>query len=155
RLAEVARALHAIDHVGVIRLHTRVPVADAARVTDDLIAALRGRAAVYVLLHCNHPRELTPAARAACARLIDAGIPMLSQTVLLPGVNEDVETMAALMRALVAARIKPHYLHHGDLAPGTRGFRTTIAHGQRVMRALRGAVSGLCQPTYVLDIPGG
>ena len=155
RLGAVIAALNRIDHVGVIRIHTRVPVADPARVTPALAAALRGRAAVYVLLHCNHPRELSAAARAACARLVDAGVPMLSQTVLLRGVNDDPETMTRLMRGLVAARVKPHYLHHGDLAPGTRQFRTTIAAGQDLMRRLRGSVSGLCQPTYVLDIPGG
>jgi lysine 2,3-aminomutase len=155
RLGEIVAALNAIDHVGVIRLHTRVPVVDPARVTPALVDALKGRAPVYVLLHCNHPRELTAAARAACARLVDAGIPMLSQSVLLRGVNDDVATMTALMRALVAARVKPHYLHHGDLAPGTRRFRTTIGAGQRLMKALRGSISGLCQPTYMLDIPGG
>jgi len=155
RLGTVIAALNAIPHVAVIRIHTRVPVADPARVTPALVAALGGRAPVYVLLHCNHPRELTPAARAACARFVDAGIPMLGQTVLLRGVNDDVETMSRLLRELVAARVKPHYLHHGDLAPGTRGFRTTIDAGQRLMRALRGNLSGLCQPTYVLDIPDG
>ncbi len=155
RLADVVTALNAIAHVGVIRIHTRVPVVDPGRVTPALVAALQGRAPVYVLLHCNHPRELTDAARVACARLVEAGIPMLGQTVLLRGVNDDAATMTALLRALVAARVKPHYLHHGDLAPGTRGFRTSIAAGQALMGALRGTVSGLCQPTYVLDIPGG
>jgi lysine 2,3-aminomutase len=155
RLGEIVARLNSIDHVGVIRIHSRVPVVDPARITAELVAALKGRAAVYVLLHCNHPRELTEAARAACARLVDAGIPMLSQSVLLRGVNDDPATLAALMRAFVTARIKPHYLHHGDLAPGTGHFRTTIAEGQALMRALRGAVSGLCQPTYLLDIPGG
>ena len=155
RLAAVIAALNAVPHVAVIRIHTRVPVADPARVTPALVDALRGRAPVYVLLHCNHPRELTAAARAACARLVDAGVPMLGQTVLLRGVNDDVETMSRLLRDLVAVRVKPHYLHHGDLAPGTRGFRTTIARGQGLMRALRGTLSGLCQPTYVLDVPGG
>ena len=106
-------------------------------------------------LHANHARELTGAARAACARLVDAGIPMLSQTVLLKGVNDDAETLAALMRAFVEARVKPYYLHHLDAAPGTSHFRTTIAEGQRLMRSLRGRLSGLAQPTYVLDIPGG
>jgi lysine 2,3-aminomutase len=155
RLGEIVAALNAIAHVGVIRLHTRVPVVDPGRVTGPLIDALKGRAPVYVLLHCNHPRELTAPARAACARLVDAGMPMLSQTVLLRGVNDDVATLTALMRALVAARVKPHYLHHGDLAPGTRRFRTGIAAGQRLMTALRRDVSGLCQPTYMLEIPGG
>jgi lysine 2,3-aminomutase len=156
RLADVMRRLSAIDHVKVIRLHTRVPVADPSAVTDRLIAALRAAGkAVYVALHANHPRELTPAVRAACARLVDAGVPLLGQSVLLKGVNDDPETLGALMRAMVETRIKPYYLHHPDLAPGTSHFRTTIAEGQALMRAIRGRYSGLCQPTYVLDIPGG
>jgi lysine 2,3-aminomutase len=108
-----------------------------------------------VVLHANHPRELTAAARAACARLVDAGIPMLSQSVLLRGVNDDVATLSALLRNLVECRIKPYYLHHADLAPGTAHLRTGIAEGRALMRALHGRVSGLCQPAYVLDIPGG
>ena len=117
--------------------------------------ALRGDKATFVVLHANHPRELTEGARAAIARFVDAGIPMLSQSVLLRGVNDDVETLGALMRALVECRIKPYYLHHADLAPGTAHLRTTIAEGQGLMRALHGRYSGLCQPAYVLDIPGG
>jgi lysine 2,3-aminomutase len=151
----VAR-LAAIAHVKVIRFHTRVPVAAPGRVTRHLAAALRTEdAATYVVLHANHPRELTAAARTACARLVDAGIPMLGQSVLLKGVNDDAATLGALMRALVETRIKPYYLHHGDLAPGTSHLRTDIAEGQALMRALRGDYSGLCQPAYVLDIPGG
>jgi lysine 2,3-aminomutase len=111
--------------------------------------------ATYVVLHANHPRELSARARAACARIIDAGIPMLSQSVLLRGVNDDPDTLAALMRTLVENRIKPYYLHHGDLAPGTGHLRTTIPQGQALVRALHGRLSGLCQPNYVLDIPGG
>ena len=107
------------------------------------------------MLHANHARELTPAARAACARLVDAGIPMLSQTVLLRGVNDEAAVLGELMRALVECRIKPYYLHHGDLAPGTAHWRTGIEHGQALLRVLRGRFSGLCQPAYVLDIPGG
>src|SRR5205807_6844851 len=103
----------------------------------------------------NHPRELTPSARAAVLRLTRAGIPLLSQTVLLRGVNDDAAVLEALLRGLVAMRVKPYYLHHADLARGTAHFRTGIATGQRPVRALRGRVSGLCQPTYVLDIPGG
>ena len=155
RLRGIVAALDAVPHLGVIRLHTRVPVADPERVTPALIDALEAEKAVYVVLHCNHPREITPAARQACRAIQCAGIPMLSQSVLLRGVNDDAATLAALMRALVAARIKPYYLHHADLARGTGHFRTTIAEGQALMRALRGDVSGLCQPTYVLDIPGG
>lgn len=156
RLKDAMARLEAIPHVKVVRLHTRVPAVDPERVTPALVKALRcAGKAVYVALHANHPRELTPQARAACARFVDAGIPMLSQTVLLKGVNDDAETLGALMRAFVETRIKPYYLHHGDLAPGTSHLRTTIEDGQAVMRALRGRWSGLCQPTFVLDIPGG
>jgi lysine 2,3-aminomutase len=156
RLGEVMRRLGAIDHVKVIRLHTRVPAVDPSVVTDQLLAALEAPGkAVYVALHANHARELTPAARAACARIVDAGIPMLGQSVLLKGVNDDPETLGALMRAMVETRIKPYYLHHPDLAPGASQFRPAIAEGQALMRAIRGRWSGLCQPLYVLDIPGG
>jgi lysine 2,3-aminomutase len=155
RLKEVVRRLAAIDHVKVIRVHTRVPVAAPERITAALVRALRTEKASFVVLHANHPRELTREVRAACARLIDAGVPMLSQSVLLRGVNDDVETLGALLRALVESRIKPYYLHHADLAPGTAHLRTTITEGQALLRALHGRTSGLCQPTYVLDIPGG
>ena len=156
RLKDAMARLAAIPHVKVVRLHTRVPAVDPERITPALVKALKcAGKAVYVALHANHPRELTQEARAACARFIDAGIPMLSQTVLLKGVNDDAETLGALMRAFVETRIKPYYLHHGDLAPGTSHLRTTIEDGQAVMRALRGRWSGLCQPTFVLDIPGG
>ncbi len=156
RLAGIMADLAAIDHVRIVRIHTRVPVADPARVSGEMLAALKvPGATTWVALHANHARELTAAARAACASLIDAGIPMVSQSVLLRGVNDDVATLEALMRALVECRIKPYYLHHGDLAPGTSHLRTTLARGQELMRAIRGRVSGLCQPDYVLDIPGG
>jgi lysine 2,3-aminomutase len=156
RLCEVMRDLAAIEHVRVVRIHTRVPAVAPDKVTSALVRALKASGkAVYVVLHANHPRELTAAARVACARIVDAGIPMLSQSVLLRGVNDDADTVGSLMRALVECRIKPYYLHHGDLAPGTAHLRTTIAEGQGLMRALHGRLSGLCQPTYVLDIPGG
>jgi len=156
RIAEVTARLGEIAHVKVLRWHTRVPAVEPARVTPELVAALKSAGkTVYVALHANHPRELTEAARAACARIVDAGVPLLSQTVLLRGVNDDAETLAQLMRAFVEARVKPYYLHHLDLAPGTGHFRTTLAEGQALMRALRGRLSGIAQPTYVLDIPGG
>ncbi|MEO8318096.1 MAG: lysine-2,3-aminomutase-like protein [Bradyrhizobium sp.] len=156
RLAEIMADISAIDHVKVIRIHTRVPVAAPARIDHDMAAALRvAGAATWVAVHANHPRELSTEARVACARLVDAGIPLVSQSVLLRGVNDDAATLEALMRAFVECRIKPYYLHHGDLAPGTAHLRTTIAQGQELMRSLRGRVSGLCQPEYVLDIPGG
>jgi lysine 2,3-aminomutase len=156
RLRAVSQALASIEHVKIVRVHTRVPVASPERVTRDLVRSLKASGkTTYVVLHANHPRELTSAALAACARFIDAGIPMLSQTVLLRGVNDNAEVLGVLMRRLVENRIKPYYLHHPDLAPGTSHLRTTIAAGQKIIRALRGRTSGLCQPTYVLDIPGG
>ena len=156
RLAAIVEALAGIEHVKVVRVHTRVPVVAPARVTPALVRALKASGkATYVVLHANHARELSRKARAACARLVDAGIPMLSQSVLLRGVNDDAATLGELMRTLVECRIKPYYLHHGDLAPGTAHWRTSIEEGQALLRALRGRFSGLCQPTYMLDIPGG
>ena len=156
RLTEIMADLAAIDHVKIVRIHTRVPVVDPARVGSGMVAALRAEGATtWIAVHANHPRELSDAARTACARLSDAGIPLVSQSVLLRGVNDDAATLEALMRAFVECRIKPYYLHHGDLAPGTSHLRTTIEQGQQLMRDLRGRVSGLCQPDYVLDIPGG
>jgi lysine 2,3-aminomutase len=156
RLGELMARLAAIPHVKVVRFHTRVPVVEPERIDAELVAALKSSCkAVYVALHANHPRELTPAARAACARLVDNGIAMVSQSVLLKGVNDDPQTLAELMRAFVETRVKPYYLHHPDLAPGTSHFRLTIAEGQALVAGLRGRISGLCQPTYVLDIPGG
>ena len=156
RLESVMRALSAIAHVKVVRFHSRVPVVAPERVTDDLVAALTasGKTA-WLAVHANHPRELTSQARSALKRLAAGGLSLVSQTVLLKGINDDAETLAALMRGFVEAGVKPYYLHHGDLAPGTSHLRTTIAEGQALMKALRGRLSGLCQPTYVLDIPGG
>jgi lysine 2,3-aminomutase len=155
RIAGTTARLNAIDHVKVLRWHTRMPIADPARITHELVRALKSKKAVYVVVHVNHARELTPAACEATARLIDAGIPVLSQSVLLKDVNDDAATLESLMRALVEGRIRPYYLHHPDLAPGTAHFRASIAEGRKLARELRARASGLCQPTYVLDIPGG
>lgn len=156
RAAALTRELEAIPHVKVIRWHTRMPVADPARVSDEFVSAIRSTTkAVYVAVHCNHASELSSSARAALARLADAGIPLLSQTVLLKGVNNDIDTLADLMRALVEARVRPYYLHHPDLAPGTSHFRLSVAEGQGLVRLLRDRISGLAQPHYVIDIPGG
>jgi len=156
RVREITERLAAIAHVKIIRWHTRVPAVDPLRVTPDLVEALRVEGATtYVVLHTNHPRELTEQARAAIARIVDAGVPMLAQTVLLKGVNDDADTLEALMRALVEARVKPYYLHHLDKAPGTSHFRCEIAQGQELVQELHQRASGLAQPTYVLDIPGG
>jgi len=156
RLRAVMRELAAIAHVKVLRVHTRTPIVAPERVTGELVRALKAAGkATYVVVHVNHARELSGAARAACARFIDAGVPVLSQSVLLRGVNDDAASLEALLRALVECRIKPYYLHQGDLAPGTAHLRTSIAEGQGLMRELRGRLSGIAQPTYVLDIPGG
>jgi lysine 2,3-aminomutase len=156
RVREVAQRLGAIDHIKVARWHTRVPMVEPDRITADYAAALRipGKAS-YIAIHANHPREFTPAARTALARLADAGHVLISQSVLLRGVNADVATLSALMRAFVENRVKPYYLHHPDFAPGTASFRLSLEEGQALVKSLRGHLSGLCQPTYILDIPGG
>ncbi len=156
RLADIMRQLATIPHVRIVRIHSRVPVVDPERIDAAMIDALKqGGKTVYVALHANHPSELSETARHACARLVDAGIVMVSQTVLLKGVNDNVAVLEELMRAFVENRIKPYYLHHPDLAPGTGHFRLSIKEGQALVRALRARVSGLCIPAYILDIPGG
>lgn len=156
RLREIGCRLADIPHVKVVRWHTRVPMVEPERVTADFAQALRvpGKSS-WLAIHANHPREFTPAACAALGALADAGIVLLSQSVLLKGVNADVGTLAALMRAFVENRVKPYYLHHPDLAPGTGHFRLSLEEGQEIVSGLRGHLSGLCQPTYILDIPGG
>jgi len=155
RLRRVIARLDEIEHVRVIRIHSRIPVVSPERVTAELTDALHARSAVWVVLHCNHRQELGPEAASALGRLSAAGIPLLGQTVLLKGVNDDANTLEQLLRRLVELKVKPYYLHQGDLAPGTAHFRTTIEAGQELARSLRGPVSGLCQAVYVLDIPGG
>lgn len=156
RMHGIVGRLAAIPHVEVLRWHTRVPIVDPGQVTPALVSALKAEGkASWVALHANHPREFTPAALKAIGRLVDAGIPLLGQSVLLRGVNDDPETLGALMRAFVKARVKPYYLHHGDLAPGTAHLRTRLDEGRALIAAIHGRSSGLCQPTYVLDIPGG
>lgn len=156
RIADLVRRIADIPHVKVLRVHTRLPVAEPERVSEALVSALSGsRLRLAVGVHVNHARELTPAADAALARLAGAGALLLSQTVLLKGVNDRVEVLGELMRALVERGVRPYYLHHPDPAPGTARFRVSLAEGQALVRGLRGRYSGLCQPTYVLDIPGG
>jgi len=159
RLEELLDRLRAIEHVRVLRFHTRVPVVLPSRISEALAGILRGRGRprklVYVVTHINHAQEITPPVEQACDLLVDHGVPLLNQCVLLKDINDTPAVMEELLRKLVEMRVKPYYLHHGDLAQGTQHFRTSIEEGQRLMKALRGRVSGLCQPAYVLDIPGG
>jgi lysine 2,3-aminomutase len=159
RLEEALGRLRGMEHVEIIRIHTRVPVVMPNRVTPELVRLLRGsgrpRQPVWIVLHVNHPQELTDEVESAVDLLVDNGIPLLNQAVLLRGINDSKEVFEALNRKLVRLRVKPYYLHHADLARGTSHFRTSLEEGIELIRYMRGRVSGLCQPTYVLDIPGG
>jgi lysine 2,3-aminomutase len=156
RVAEVSQRLAAIAHVKLIRWHTRVPMTDPDRITDALVAALHAPSATtFVAVHANHPREFAPEACSAIARLVDGGVPLVSQSVLLKGVNNRIEILDALMRTFLENRIKPYYLHHPDLAPGTSHFRLSIDEGLALVEQLRARLSGLAMPTYMLDLPGG
>jgi lysine 2,3-aminomutase len=156
QMKTLMQGLADIAHVKTVRIHTRLPAADPARITEDLADALMtcGKA-VYLVVHINHPQEITDDVRLALRRLHRAGINLLSQSVLLKGVNNDARTLEDLFRELVAVNVKPYYLHHPDLAPGTSHFRLSIAEGQKIIRTLLGRLSGLALPTYMLDIPGG
>lgn len=155
RLADLLGRLAAIAHVETLRIHSRVPVAAPERIDQAILAALRQSKPVWLAVHTNHERELEGPAAVAITALVDAGVPLLGQTVLLRGVNDNPAVLAALFRRLLALRVKPYYLHHPDLAPGTAHFRLSLAEGQAIVRALRGRVPGHALPTYVLDIPGG
>lgn len=155
RLSAIMAALGDMPHVEVIRFHTRVPVAAPDRVTPEMIAALQSDKAVYAVVHANHAQELTAPVKEALQKFTAAGIPLLSQSTLLRGVNDNAQALENLFRALTALKVKPYYLHHPDLAPGTSHFRLTIEKGQELMRGLQGRVSGIALPRYMLDIPGG
>jgi lysine 2,3-aminomutase len=158
KAAQLSKIIHTLDqipHVEIIRIHTRVPMVDPDRINPEVVAALSQRRPVYVVLHINHPDEFTPESIAAVDALVNNGIVLLGQSVLLKGVNDNLDTLGLLMRKMIKYRIKPYYLHHLDLAKGTNHFRTSITKGQELIAGLRGNYSGLCQPQYVLDIPGG
>lgn len=155
RLREILQALNEINHVKVIRAHTRIPVADPARIDDDLCAALQIQKSVYILVHTNHAQELSGDAITAFKKLQRAGVHLLSQSVLLKNVNDNPAALEDLFRQLTALGVKPYYLHHPDLAPGTGHFRLSLKEGMEIVGQLRGRVSGLCLPVYMLDIPGG
>ena len=159
RIERLGRAISRIPHVEIVRWHSRVPIAAPQRITPALVAALslpdQAAKAVWVSIHTNHAKEHTPDTRQAIGLLRRAGLSLISQTVLLKGVNDSACILEDLFRALVRQGVKPYYLHHPDLAPGTGHFRLSIAEGREIMRALRGRLTGIAQPTYVLDIPGG
>ncbi len=156
RLRLVARRLAQLPHVTQLRVHTRVPTAAPQLVTRDRLDALNESGkALRVALHVNHPRELSAAAREAIATLRSAGASLLSQTVLLAGVNDDARTLATLMRDVVSLGMTPYYLHHPDRAPGTAHFRVTLDRGCEIYARLQALLGGAGVPRYVLDIPGG
>jgi lysine 2,3-aminomutase len=155
RLAALLGALRAIPHVQILRLATRAPVTCPMRVTDALARALRAVKPLFVVTHFNHPKECTPDAQEACERLVDHGVPVENQTVLLRRVNSSARTLQELFERLLAWRVRPYYLHQGDVAEGTAHLRTPLATGVEILRQLRGRTSGLAIPQLAVDLPGG
>lgn len=155
RLAYLLGRLRAIRHVETLRIGTRLPVVCPMRIDAELTSALRAHHPLFVNTHFNHAKELTPEARAACERLVDAGVPVGNQTVLLRGVNSSVRALRALMRGLVRSRVRPYYLFQGDTVLGTDHLRTPVETAMELYRGLRGWMSGMCVPELVLDAPGG
>jgi lysine 2,3-aminomutase len=155
RLGGLLARLRAIPHVETIRIGTRLPVVCPMRIDDELCAELRRHHPLFVNTHFNHPVELTAEAREACARLVDAGIPVGNQTVLLRGVNSSVRALRALMRGLLRARVRPYYLFQGDTVIGTDHLRTPVEDALRLYAGLRGWINGMAVPQLVLDAPGG
>ena len=155
RLSYLLGRLRAIRHVETIRIGTRLPVVCPMRIDAELTAALRAHHPLFINTHFNHEKELTPEARAGCERLVDAGIPVGNQTVLLRGVNSSVRSLRALMRGLLRSRVRPYYLFQGDTVIGTDHLRTPVEAAMELYRGLRGWMSGMCVPQLVLDAPGG
>ncbi len=155
RLDEILEKIYRIEHVDVIRIGSRIPVVLPQRITDSLIRVLRQYQPVWINTHFNHSRELTPEAIGAVARLVDNGFPVSNQSVLLKGINDNVDVMKNLVQQMVKNRIRPYYIYQCDLSLGIAHFRTPISRGIEIMEALRGHTSGLCIPTYVVDAPGG
>ncbi|HHT89812.1 MAG: lysine 2,3-aminomutase [Bacillota bacterium] len=155
KLEEIIKRLRAIGHVDVIRLGTRTPVVMPQRITDDLVKMLKAYHPIWLNTHFNHPKEITPESTEACGKLVDGGIPVGNQTVLLRGVNDNPQVMQELMLALVRIRVRPYYIYQCDLSMGIEHFRTKVSKGLEIMEALRGHISGYAVPTYVVDVPGG
>ncbi|HEX7481519.1 MAG TPA: KamA family radical SAM protein [Polyangiales bacterium] len=155
RIAAILAELATIESLLYVRVASRTPVTLPQRITPELCQALRTHPAVWLMTHFNHPRELTPQSRAACARLVDHGIPVMNQTVLLRGVNDDAATLEQLFRGLVRARVRPYYLLQADPVRGTAHLRTPIATGIALMAQLQGRLSGIALPKLIVDTPGG
>jgi lysine 2,3-aminomutase len=155
RLSEILRRLDAIPHIEILRIHTRVPIATPESITPALLAALETEKPLYIAVHANHAAEFSPATFTATRALSRLGIPLLGQTVLLKGVNDDAPTLAELLRTMLRARIKPYYLHQLDPAPGTARFHVPVERGRELLATLRGQISGTALPTYIFDRPGG
>ncbi len=155
KLDYIIKGLKAIPHVKVLRIHTRAIIADPKMITKALISLLCQFTPLYMVIHCNHPDEITEEVSKKLSRLSKNGVVLLSQSALLEGINADSDTLERLFRKLIENRVKPYYLHHCDLVPGTSHFRTSIKDGQEILKGIRGRVSGICWPTYVLDIPNG
>ncbi len=156
RITRLLTRLREIDHIDYIRLATRAPVTLPQRITDELCRAIRqGHEATWIMTHFNHPKELTPDAQEACGRLADAGLPVMNQSVLLRGINDDPDTLERLFRGLVRARVRPYYLLQMDPVRGTSHLRTPLRRGIELMRALQGRVSGIALPKLIVDTPGG
>ncbi len=155
-LFEVLDQLNQIESLKVIRFHTRMPSAVPKRVTPHLIERLKGlNKAVWVVAHINSHLELSPNTNECLNRLIHNGIPVVSQSVLLKGVNDSIELLQKLFRGLVEQKVKPYYLHYPDFAEGTSHFRIPLDQAIQLFASLRGKISGLCLPQFILDIPGG
>lgn len=155
KLERILKSLRRIKHVQVIRIGTRVPCALPARVTEELAAVLAGYHPIYANIHFNHPWEITPESKRACTLLANAGIPLGSQTVLLRGVNDQVEVLGELFQKLLELRVRPYYLMQLDLTRSAAHFRTPLARGLEIVGSLRSRVSGMAIPHFVIDLPGG
>ena len=155
KLERLLTTLRAIDSLDIIRIASRMLAFAPQRVTPALTKVLKKAAPVYFMAHFNHANEINEATERALGELSDAGVVVLNQTVLLKGVNDDARTLETLFRKLVRLRAQPYYLHQCDLAPGTAHFRVPLERAQTLVRTLRGSISGLCMPTFVIDIPGG
>jgi lysine 2,3-aminomutase len=154
-LEPLLKAFRAIPHVEIIRIGTRTPVFLPQRITPELVAMLSRYHPLWINIHFNHPKEITPETAEACRRLADVGIPLGSQTVLLRGINDCSHIIKQLMHELLKIRVRPYYMYQCDLSQGISHFRTSISKGIEIIEHLRGHTSGLAIPTFVLDAPGG